>query len=96
MAEPEFTEPRGCRLTQSEDGKRLYVHLIEYPYKFLEMKGMAGKLNMHSFCMTAVKYYSRKRKQAFQRAAGQKRMICLSLNSPTLNRPLSFLLLNCF
>jgi alpha-L-fucosidase len=49
MAEPEFTEPRGCRLTQSEDGKRLYVHLIEYPYKFLEMKGMAGKVEYAQF-----------------------------------------------
>ena len=32
MAEPEFVAPRGTRLTQSEDGKRLYIHLIEYPF----------------------------------------------------------------
>ena len=35
MAEPEFKAPRGTRLTQSEDGKRLYIHLVEYPYAFL-------------------------------------------------------------
>ena len=49
MAEPEFVAPRGCRLTQSEDGKRLYVHLIEYPYKFLELSGFAGKVDYAQF-----------------------------------------------
>lgn len=49
MAEPEFKAPRGCRLTQSEDGKRLYVHLMEYPYAFLEMPGMAGKVEYAQF-----------------------------------------------
>lgn len=49
MAEPEFTAPRGCRLTQSEDGRRLYVHLMEYPYAFLEMPGMAGKVEYAQF-----------------------------------------------
>lgn len=49
MAEPEFTAPRGCRLTQSEDGKRLYVHLMEYPYAFLELHGFAGKVEYAQF-----------------------------------------------
>ena len=49
MAEPEFTAPRGCRLTQSQDGKRLYVHLMEYPYAFLEMQGLAGKVDYAQF-----------------------------------------------
>ncbi len=44
MAEPEFQEPHGCRLTQSVDGKRLYIHLFEYPYQFLELSGFAGKV----------------------------------------------------
>lgn len=44
MAEPEFKAPRGTRLTQSEDGKRLYIHLIEYPYAFLEFEGLADKI----------------------------------------------------
>ena len=49
MAEPEFTAPRGTRLTQSVDGKRLYVHLIEYPYAFLEMHNLAGKIEYAQF-----------------------------------------------
>ena len=49
MAEPEFQAPRGCRLTQSVDGKRLYIHLMEYPFEFLEMRGMAGKVAYAQF-----------------------------------------------
>ncbi len=49
MAEPEFIAPRGTRLTQSEDGTRLYVHLMEYPYAFLEMKNLAGKVEYAQF-----------------------------------------------
>ncbi len=49
MAEPEFAAPRGCRLTQSNDGKRLYIHLMEYPYAFLELPGFAGKVDYAQF-----------------------------------------------
>ena len=49
MAEPEFVAPRGCRFTQSTDGKRLYVHLIEYPISHLELKGFAGKVEYVQF-----------------------------------------------
>lgn len=44
-AEPEFTAPNGCLLTQSEDGKRLYVHMIDYPYSELIMENIADKLD---------------------------------------------------
>jgi alpha-L-fucosidase len=44
MAEPEFTAPAGCKLTQSEDGKRLYVHLQNYPFRLLKMEHLAGKI----------------------------------------------------
>ncbi len=49
MAEPEFTVPDGCKLTQSEDGKRLYVHCMQYPFAFLEMPGFAGKVDYAQF-----------------------------------------------
>lgn len=48
-AEPEFEAPRGTRLTQSEDGKRLYIHLLEYPIAFLEMKNLADKIDYAQF-----------------------------------------------
>ncbi len=49
MAEPEFTEPHDCRFTQSEDGKRLYLHLFAWPYQHVELRGMAGKVDYAQF-----------------------------------------------
>ena len=49
MAEPEFKVPNGCLATQSVDGKRLYIHLAEYPYAFLELRGFAGKVEYAQF-----------------------------------------------
>ena len=49
MAEPEFIAPEGARLTQSVDGKRLYVHLVEYPFKRLILKDMKGKVKYAQF-----------------------------------------------
>lgn len=49
MAEPEFQAPQDCRLTQSEDGKRIYVHLFAYPFAHLKLKGFAGKIKYAQF-----------------------------------------------
>jgi len=49
MAEPEFKAPADCRLTQSADGKRLYVHLFAYPYAHLQLFGLAGKVDYAQF-----------------------------------------------
>ena len=49
QAEPEFEAPTGCRLTQSVDGKRLYLHIMDYPTNFLIMRKMAGKVDYVQF-----------------------------------------------
>ena len=49
MAEPEFKAPFGTVLTQSEDGKRLYVHLLSYPFVNLPMENIAGKIEYVQF-----------------------------------------------
>ena len=49
MVEPEFKAPADCRLTQSEDGKRLYVHLFAYPFAHLQLPGFAGKVEYAQF-----------------------------------------------
>ena len=49
MAEPEFEAPKGTLLTQSEDGKRLYIHLLSYPFNNLAMKNMAHKMKYVQF-----------------------------------------------
>ena len=48
-AEPEFEAPVGTSLTQSEDGKRLYIHLIDYPFAEMKMKNRAGKIAYTQF-----------------------------------------------
>ena len=45
MAEPCFKAPMGSLLTQSEDEKRLYIHLIDYPYAELFMENIADKID---------------------------------------------------
>ena len=40
MAEPQFVAPAGVSLTQSEDGKRLYIHLTNYPFHRVTIEGL--------------------------------------------------------
>ena len=49
MAEPEFTAPSGTVFTQSEDGKRLYIHIFSYPYRFLKVDNIADKIEYAQF-----------------------------------------------
>lgn len=49
MAEPEFAEPEGCRLTQSMDGKRLYIHLLNYPLSILRLPGFGDRIEYAQF-----------------------------------------------
>ncbi len=49
MAEPEFVAPEGTVLTQSEDGSRLYIHLLSYPFGLLAVKGVADKIRYAQF-----------------------------------------------
>lgn len=49
MAEPEFVAPNGVMYTQSEDGRRLYAHLIRYPFKAVDFPGLADKVEYAQF-----------------------------------------------
>jgi len=51
MAEPEFLKalPQDCRMTQTQDGKRLYLHLLAYPYAHVQLMGLAGKVEYIQF-----------------------------------------------
>ena len=46
MAEPDIlkTLPPDCRFTQSEDGKRLYIHLFAWPFKHIQLPGLGGRV----------------------------------------------------
>jgi alpha-L-fucosidase len=51
MAEPDLLAacPRDCRMTQSQDGTRLYLHLFAYPFAHLELHGLAGRVEYAQF-----------------------------------------------
>ena len=40
-APAEFTVPGNCKLTYNPDKKRLYIHLLDWPYKHLHLDGKA-------------------------------------------------------
>jgi len=44
QAPEEFGCPRDCRLTWNPDTRRLYVHVLAWPYKHLRLPGMAGRV----------------------------------------------------
>lgn len=43
----EFTPPQDCRYTQN--GNKLYLHLFNYPYRWIYLDGMAGKIEYAQF-----------------------------------------------
>jgi alpha-L-fucosidase len=49
MADPDLTPPRGTALTQSEDGRRLYVHFLEYPFGSFDMPELVGRVKYAQF-----------------------------------------------
>ena len=49
MADKEFIAPHGTLITLSNDGKRLYIHLIEYPFGEIVLENAAGKIDYAQF-----------------------------------------------
>ena len=41
QAPKQFKTPQDCRLTYNPDTKRLYVHILAWPYKHLHLEGKA-------------------------------------------------------
>lgn len=39
-----FEKPQNCMLTYNPDTKRLYIHVLEWPFKSLHLKGYKGKI----------------------------------------------------
>ena len=70
MAEPEFKAPEGTLLTQSQDGKRLYVHILEYPYKTLAMEKIKKKIEYCQFLHDASEVLYNENKPNFLEEAG--------------------------
>lgn len=44
QAPVEFTCPQDCRYTYSPDTNRLYLHVFSWPFKYIHLDGMAGRV----------------------------------------------------
>ena len=44
QAPKEFTAPQDCRLTYNPETKRLYVHVFAWPFRYLPISGLAGRI----------------------------------------------------
>ena len=44
QAPADIKTPQDCRLTYNPTTKRLFVHILAWPYKFLHLDGLAGKV----------------------------------------------------
>ena len=74
MAEPELLSalPADCRFTQSEDGKRLYLHLFAYPFAHVQLPGLAGKVAYAQFLHDASElHFTEGRVDHFSEGAAQ-------------------------
>ena len=49
MAPAELPEPRDCRYTYNKKTGRLYLHLMNWPFKHVNLKNMAGKVAYAQF-----------------------------------------------
>ena len=44
MAPAEYPEPRDCRYTWNPEKNRLYLHVMNWPFKHVHLKNLAGKV----------------------------------------------------
>ncbi|WP_257667552.1 alpha-L-fucosidase [Parapedobacter tibetensis] len=65
-APEEFVKPDNCLLTYNPDTKRLYVHLLQWPFKTLYLPNFKGKVKYAQFLHdgSEVKYTSRSSAEA--------------------------------
>lgn len=49
QAEAGISAEQGCLLTQSDDGKRLYIHLLKYPFQKVTVKGISDRITYAQF-----------------------------------------------
>lgn len=60
-APADYTKPENCFLTYNPDTKRLYVHLLQWPFKTLYLPGYKGKVKYAQFLHdgSEIKYTAR-------------------------------------
>lgn len=99
-APDEFKKPDNCFLTYNPVTKRLYVHLLQWPFKTLYLPGFKGKVKYAQFLHdgSELKYTSRSSASPAEHmaiTAGEGDLIVdLPVNKPNVEIPVIELILN--
>ena len=79
----EFDAPEGCRFTQN--GKRVYLHIYNWPFKHLHLDGLAGKVAYAQFLHDASEMHFKEHGSAVHSALEEKcEESVLTLDIPVL------------
>jgi alpha-L-fucosidase len=87
-APAKFACPKGCALTYNAEARRLYVHILEWPYKHLYLDGLHGKVKyaqlLHDASQVAMKG-----PEPWQCAPEDAKSLCVTLpqNKPAVAIP---------
>ena len=99
MAPEEFPEPRDCRYTYDKENNRLYLHLMNWPFKYVNLKNLAGKIAYAQFLhdgsevlFQETKPFSAHNHMAIHAPAGAVSLM-LPVNKPDLEVPVIELIL---
>ena len=82
-APQEFPTPQDCRLTYNPDTKRMYVHVLAWPYQHLHLDGFADRVKYAQLLNDASEVHMKGPEEwQIARAGGKKPTNTLTLNLP--------------
>ena len=83
QAPEEFPAPQDCRLTYNPDTKRMYVHVLAWPYQHLHLDGFADRVKYAQLLNDASEVHMKGPEEwQIARAGGKKPTNTLTLNLP--------------
>jgi len=82
-APQEFPTPQDCRLTYNPDTKRMYVHVLAWPYQYLHLDSFADRVKYAQLLNDASEVHMKGPEEwQIARAGGKKPTNTLTLNLP--------------
>ena len=96
QAPNKYKTPDNTLLTYNEETNRLYVHLLDYPMKWLSLKGFAGKVKYAQFLHdgSEIKFGKPRHNVTHQEKLGEEEIILiLPMVKPNMEIPVIELIL---
>lgn len=86
-APEEFPKPDNCLLTYNPKTKRMYVHVLNWPFKHLHLKGFAGKVEYAQLLNDASEIKFSQRKRAMMANENDTLTLLLPVRAPEVTVP---------